>query len=179
MSARHLLDAPADAGRERHGERLLQILCRTTEGERAAAAAPAAACPSWLAPAAAAALSSWRVPDRGAVVGQAERLCHRHRQADRQRTLTARRRASVPLDDAPELFAADDTQAAIVRRDVGKLLAQLPEAKRKLLTAVKLDGEAVADVARDAAMSEAAVKVSVHRSLKSLSEQVGGPDADR
>jgi RNA polymerase sigma-70 factor (ECF subfamily) len=90
-----------------------------------------------------------------------------------------KRRASVPLDEAPALFAADDTEAAIVRRDVDKLLAQLPQAKRTLLKAIKLDGEAVADVARHAGMSEAAVKVSVHRSVKSLTDGLGGPDADR
>jgi len=101
----------------------------------------------------------------------------RHKLVDEFRK--AKRRPSIPLDEAPELFAADDTGAAIARRDVQKLLAQLPEAKRNLLKAIKLDGEAVADVARQAEMSESAVKVSVHRSLKSLSDGVGGDDADR
>lgn len=98
----------------------------------------------------------------------------RHKLVDEFRK--AKRRPSVPLDEAPELFAADDTGAAIAKRDVQKLLAQLPEGKRSLLTSVKLDGEAVADVAREADMSESAVKVSVHRSLKSLSD--GVRDAD-
>ncbi len=39
-----------------------------------------------------------------------------------------RRRASVPLDEAPELFAADAVESAGAKRDVEKLLATLPEA---------------------------------------------------
>src|ERR1700760_1997468 len=42
-----------------------------------------------------------------------------------------KRRAQVPLDDAPELFARDDVEAASARRDVTKLLDRLPEAKRQ------------------------------------------------
>ena len=45
----------------------------------------------------------------------------------------AKRRAAVPLDEAGELFAADEEAAATARRDVEKLLARLPEAKRKLM----------------------------------------------
>jgi len=89
-----------------------------------------------------------------------------------------KRRASVPLDEAKELFAADETSAAIAKRDVEKLIAKLPPDKRHLLTSVKLDGKSVADVAKDANMSEGAVKVAVHRSLKSLSDDLGGDYAD-
>ena len=75
-----------------------------------------------------------------------------------------RRRATVPLDDVAELFAADETEALSARRDVEKLLLRLPEAKRALVRAIKLDGHSVAETAAQAGMSETAVKVSVHRS---------------
>jgi RNA polymerase sigma-70 factor (ECF subfamily) len=90
----------------------------------------------------------------------------------------SKRRATVPLDEAPELFAADEAESAGAKRDVEKLLLKLPEGKRALVRAIKLDGTSVADVAAQSGMSETAVKVSVHRALKSLNEDVGGGDED-
>ena len=87
-----------------------------------------------------------------------------------------KRRASVPLDEAPELFANDAAEASTARRDVQKLLDRLPEAKRRLVQEIKLDGLSVADVAMRTGMSESAVKVSVHRAIKSLGEDLGEPD---
>jgi RNA polymerase sigma-70 factor (ECF subfamily) len=84
-----------------------------------------------------------------------------------------KRQASVPLDDVPELFAAEDGQEQSAARDVRKLLDRLPEAKRALLTAVKLDGESIADIAQRTGQSESAVKVGVHRALKTLQDEVG------
>jgi RNA polymerase sigma-70 factor (ECF subfamily) len=89
-----------------------------------------------------------------------------------------KRRATVPLEEAPELFTEAELESAAARRDVEKLLAKLPEAKRALLKAVKLDGLSVAEAAAKTGMSEGAVKVSVHRALKSLGNEVGG-DEDR
>jgi RNA polymerase sigma-70 factor (ECF subfamily) len=89
-----------------------------------------------------------------------------------------RRRASIPLEDAGELFAADETEALSARRDVEKLLHRLPEAKRKLVRAVKLDGSSIAEVAAQTGLSEAAVKVGVHRAVKSLGDDVGAGRAD-
>jgi RNA polymerase sigma-70 factor (ECF subfamily) len=89
-----------------------------------------------------------------------------------------KRRAAVPLDEAPALFAADEAEAAGARRDVEKLLAKLPEGKRALLKAIKLDGVTVAEAARQSGLSETAAKVTVHRALKSLQQDVGG-DEDR
>ena len=92
-----------------------------------------------------------------------------------------KRRATVPLDEAGELFGHDDAQEAIAKRDVGKLLAKLPPAKRELVKDIKLDGVSVAEVAARTGMSESAVKVTVHRAIKSRGEDVnpGGGDADR
>jgi RNA polymerase sigma-70 factor (ECF subfamily) len=94
----------------------------------------------------------------------------------------AKRRPTVPLDDAGDLFGHDETSEAIARRDVTKLLDKLPPAKRELVKDIKLDGTSVAEVAQRTGMSESAVKVSVHRAIKSLGEEVneqGRGDADR
>ncbi len=85
-----------------------------------------------------------------------------------------KRHASVPLDD--EVFADDDSEARTARRDVGKLLDKLPQARRALLTAVKLDGISIADIAARTGQSESAIKVGVHRALKALQDEVGHAD---
>ncbi len=77
------------------------------------------------------------------------------------------------------LFVADEAEAASARRDVEKLLARLPAAKRALVRAVKLDGHSIADEAARTGMSETSVKVTIHRALKSLGEELGDSNADR
>jgi RNA polymerase sigma-70 factor (ECF subfamily) len=44
---------------------------------------------------------------------------------------------------------------------------------------VKLEGRPIADIAAETGMSESAVKVTVHRALKSLGDDVGANDEDR
>ena len=88
----------------------------------------------------------------------------------------AKRRPTVSLEDAGELFGHDETQEAIARRDVTKLLDKLPAAKRALVKDIKLDGGSVAEAAQRTGMSESAVKVSVHRAIKSLSEELKGEE---
>ncbi|HET7085076.1 MAG TPA: sigma-70 family RNA polymerase sigma factor [Rhizomicrobium sp.] len=95
-----------------------------------------------------------------------------------------KRRATVPLEEAGDLFGHDDAQEAIARRDVSKLLDKLPPAKRRLVADIKLEGASVAEVAARTGMSESAVKVTVHRAIKSLGKSLGqevegNGDADR
>jgi RNA polymerase sigma-70 factor (ECF subfamily) len=92
----------------------------------------------------------------------------------------SRRRASVPLDEAPELFARDEVEAAGAKRDVEKLLATLPEARADLVRASKLEGLSTEELSAKTGMSESAVKVSVHRALKSMQRKIdGGGNEDR
>jgi RNA polymerase sigma-70 factor (ECF subfamily) len=88
------------------------------------------------------------------------------------------RRVTVALDDAGDLFGADDAAAATARRDVEKLLAKLPAAKRALVRAVKIEGHSIADAAAATGMSETSVKVTLHRALRSLGAGLGGGHAD-
>ena len=98
----------------------------------------------------------------------------------------AKRRPTVPLEDAGELFGHDEAQEAIAKRDVTKLLDKLSPAKRALVKDIKLDGVSVAEAAQRTGLSESAVKVTVHRAIKSLGEDLKedglkgrGGDADR
>lgn len=73
-----------------------------------------------------------------------------------------------PLDDENALFSSADQEAGEARRDLGKLLATLPDKQRDAIIYTKLDGLSVREAASALQMTEAAVKVSVHRGLKAL-----------
>lgn len=79
-----------------------------------------------------------------------------------------------PLDEESDFFSSADTDAAEARRDLGKLLAQLPERQRLPIIHMKLEGLSVAEAARATGMSESAVKVGVHRGLKALAAMIRG-----
>ncbi|GAA0548584.1 RNA polymerase sigma-70 factor (ECF subfamily) [Rhizomicrobium palustre] len=85
-------------------------------------------------------------------------------------------RATLPLEEAEAVFGESDSEAAEASRDVRELLAKLPDAKRILLEKVKLEGLSTAEAALSLGMSESAVKVGVHRSLKALMKLIGGRD---
>lgn len=79
-----------------------------------------------------------------------------------------------PLDDELEVFAASDADAAEARRDLAKLLADLPDRQRMPIVHVKIEGLSVAETAQLTGMSESAVKVGVHRGLKALAAKIRG-----
>jgi RNA polymerase sigma-70 factor, ECF subfamily len=83
-------------------------------------------------------------------------------------------RTTVPLDDSAEFLAGpDDAGDAMARRDVARLLSVLPPRAQRLLKEVKLEGRSVAETAALTGLSEAAVKVGVHRALKALVRRFG------
>ena len=77
-----------------------------------------------------------------------------------------------PLDDELDLFAASDTEAADARRDIARLLERLPDRQRLPIIHMKLEGLSVIEAARATGMSEAAVKVGVHRGLRALAAMI-------
>lgn len=84
-----------------------------------------------------------------------------------------------PLDGEAAIFAYSDAEAADARRDLGKLLARLPERQRLPIQHMKLEGLSVVEAARLSGMSEAAVKVGVHRGLKALAAMIRGDHENR
>lgn len=77
-----------------------------------------------------------------------------------------------PLDDENELFSSADTDASEAQRDLGKLLLLLPEQQRAAIMHTKIDGWSVRETATAMRISEASVKVAVHRGLKVLAEKM-------
>lgn len=76
------------------------------------------------------------------------------------------------LDDIDEgeqaLFSNSDEAAGDARRDLAKLLAMLPAKQRDAIILTKLEGLSVHEAAGTLQMTDAAIKVSVHRGLKAL-----------
>ncbi len=81
---------------------------------------------------------------------------------------------SDPLDDEMDFLAASDSEAAEAKRDVGKLLQQLPDRQRLPIVHTKLEGLSVAEAAQITGMSESAIKVGVHRGMKALAALIRG-----
>ena len=90
--------------------------------------------------------------------------------------------ATVPVesaDAAGELGSTSAHDAAEARRDLGRLLEQLPARQRLPIVQVKLEGRSVVEAAAATGMSVAAVKVNIHRGLKALAASLRSGDADR
>lgn len=103
----------------------------------------------------------------------------RYKLVDLLRRRAGREMLNDPLDDELAVFAVSDTEAADARRDLGKLLEQLPDRQRLPIVHMKLEGLSVAEAARATGMSEAAVKVGVHRGLKALALLIRNADENR
>jgi RNA polymerase sigma-70 factor (ECF subfamily) len=77
-----------------------------------------------------------------------------------------------PLDDENELFSTADSDAHEAQRDLRKMLDLLPEQQRAAIFHTKVDGWSVKETAAALKMSEASVKVAVHRGLKALAAKL-------
>jgi RNA polymerase sigma-70 factor (ECF subfamily) len=96
----------------------------------------------------------------------------KYKLVDLLRRRAGRERLTDPLDEAPDLFAAADHEAAEARRDLSGLLDKLPERQRQPIVCMKIEGLSVLETARITGMSESAVKVGVHRGLKALAAMI-------
>lgn len=85
-------------------------------------------------------------------------------------------RLTSPLDDDAPIFAHDDNEDALARRDLDVVLDTVPARTSDLIRRTKVDGQSVAEAAAANNMSETAAKVSIHRGLKALAARfAGGP----
>lgn len=82
----------------------------------------------------------------------------------------------IPIDDVSDFLADERSQEST--SDLTVMLDTLPERTKQLIHRVKVEGQSVAEAAAATGMSESAVKVAIHRGLKSLLHRFGG-DHDR
>ena len=92
----------------------------------------------------------------------------RYKLVDFLRRRAGREALNEPIEDDDEFVAASDDEPREARRDLDKLLAQLPDRHRLPIVLVKIEGRSVAETAKATGMSESAVKVGIHRGLKAL-----------
>jgi RNA polymerase sigma-70 factor (ECF subfamily) len=79
------------------------------------------------------------------------------------------RHGSVPIDDVSDLLEAnDETHEAADRLDAATMLAQLKNPQQDIVRSISLEGAGVRETAERLNMTEGAVRVALHRALKSL-----------
>lgn len=79
------------------------------------------------------------------------------------------RHSSVPIDDVSDfLEAEDETHEAADRLDTETVLAQLKDPQRDIVRSISIEGAGIRETAARLKMTEVAVRVSLHRALKSL-----------
>ncbi len=84
------------------------------------------------------------------------------------------RKGEVSIDGLIEVLEADTQDDAINAHDVARVLEKLPERSRDIVRAISLEGQSSRDVANRLGISEVAVRVALHRSLKTLAETFSG-----
>jgi RNA polymerase sigma-70 factor (ECF subfamily) len=90
----------------------------------------------------------------------------RHKLIDRYRLQASR--GTVPLDQVREPTSETDLERQIARHDVAVVLEELPAKQAAAIRCVKLEGLSVEEAAIATGQSIPAVKVGIHRGLKTL-----------
>lgn len=84
-----------------------------------------------------------------------------------------RRKINVPLDDVLNDTIADPTpQNTDAALTLERLLSALPDKQQKIVKLARIDGKSMAEIAADLNITVADVKVTLHRALRRLSENV-------
>jgi RNA polymerase sigma-70 factor (ECF subfamily) len=91
----------------------------------------------------------------------------------RNKLIDARRRRGdrtpLPIDDLADSLAAVETaDDGLDRHDLDRLLGGLGERQRDLVRALAVEGRSIRETAERLDMSEGAVRVALHRAIKSL-----------
>lgn len=86
-----------------------------------------------------------------------------------------RGRQNVPVDGLEDILVAEGFEDAVsARLDVDRLLEGISPKQARAIRQTKVDGLSIAEAAESAGISEADVKVSVHRGLKALADRLKG-----
>jgi RNA polymerase sigma-70 factor (ECF subfamily) len=80
------------------------------------------------------------------------------------------RRAEAPLDDLIDVLEAGGHDDASYAYDVHRVLDGLNGKNRDIVQSIAIDGHTARDVAVRLGMTEVAVRVALHRSLKALAQ---------
>ncbi|MFP5462803.1 MAG: sigma-70 family RNA polymerase sigma factor [Gammaproteobacteria bacterium] len=98
----------------------------------------------------------------------------RHKLVDLWRRRGRREARNDVLEEVDESLLSAAPDAGEARRDLDRLLLELPEAQRQAILLTKVEGLSVSEASRRTGVSESAIKVQVHRGLKRLAAFVKG-----
>jgi RNA polymerase sigma-70 factor (ECF subfamily) len=96
----------------------------------------------------------------------------RYKLIDFLRARSRREALHDPIEDDLQVFAVCDVDAADAKRDLAGLLATVSPRHRQAVVMTKLQGASIAEAAAATGLSESAVKVGIHRSLKLMAAKV-------
>ena len=82
------------------------------------------------------------------------------------------RRVEIDIDEIAETFA-QPAQETVSDRDIGRVLDALPAGQRKVVAAISIEGCSIGETAKRLDMSEAAVRVALHRGLSAIAKRFG------
>ncbi len=101
-------------------------------------------------------------------VGPWVRAIARHKLIDALRRRG--RRIEIPIEAMLDVLAAEEPHNDIDRRDAARLVDGLKGQQQSIVKAISLEGKSIRDVADRMGMKEGAVRVALHRGLKSLAD---------
>jgi RNA polymerase sigma factor (sigma-70 family) len=78
------------------------------------------------------------------------------------------RHVTVPIDEVIDTLGAEDDARDASPREIDSLLSQLNVRQREIVKSISVDGGSVRETADRLHMSEGAVRVALHRALKTL-----------
>ena len=78
------------------------------------------------------------------------------------------RRIDVSLEDVIDILQAEDQLPEILTREIDFLLGQLTCRQQEIVRSISLSGASIRETAERLKMTEVAVRVSLHRALKTL-----------
>jgi RNA polymerase sigma-70 factor (ECF subfamily) len=90
----------------------------------------------------------------------------RHKIVDAMRRRGARR--FQPIEDFETVLAAPEGEDPHARSDAERLIAQLAPRQRDIVRSISLEGQSIAATATRLSMTEGAVRVALHRALKTM-----------
>ena len=78
------------------------------------------------------------------------------------------RRITVPIEDVVDTLQAGETADNLDQHDVERLLGRLKDQQRAIVQSISVEGVSVRETADRLHMTEGAVRVALHRALKTL-----------
>jgi RNA polymerase sigma factor (sigma-70 family) len=79
-----------------------------------------------------------------------------------------RRHITVPIEEFMDSLQAEDQSPELPAREIDSLLARLRPQQREIVRSISLNGSSIRETADRLQMTEGAVRVTLHRALKTL-----------